>query len=94
MKLLMSLLILCSTSAKAQEQDKQLHFLASYSLNSTLLLSMRKHTPYRHLKAITATLAVGLAKEATDFTGFSKQDMGANALGVLASSICTFVVEF
>lgn len=73
-------------SANAQvPQDKQVHFLASYSLNATLVHAMPKHKIW----AAGLTLGAGLAKECAD-EHFDNGDMLADILGVVTSSLFTW----
>lgn len=78
---------------KTQEEDKQLHMMASYSINSAFISVMPKRSKYKKIKAAAMTAAVGVAKELSD-PKFSGADMAANGIGILASSVLYFVYEF
>jgi hypothetical protein len=76
-----------------RDQDKQMHILASYSINTTFLAAMPKKVKYQKLKAGALTAAVGVAKELSD-PAFSNADLAADAIGIVASSLCAFTFEF
>ena len=78
---------------RVQDQDKQMHFLASYGMNTTFLAAMPKRVKYQKLKAGVITAAVGVAKELSD-PAFSNADLMADGLGILASSVFAFTFEF
>ncbi len=84
---------LSAEEMRAEDQDKQLHFLASWSINSTILATMPKRTKYKHIKAAAVTATMGVAKELTD-PKFSNADLAADGLGILTSSALTMVFEF
>lgn len=78
---------------RAEDHDKQMHFMASYGINTTFIAAMPRRTKYKKLKAGLLTAAVGAAKELSDPT-FSGADMAANGLGILTSSAFALVFEF
>ena len=87
------LVLLLSVPALAEplnfaDQDKQLHFTVSYSVNTTLIAAT-----HRRWAAAGLTTAVGVAKEMSD-KRFSSADLGADLAGIAASSLCSFVFEF
>jgi hypothetical protein len=73
--------------------DKQMHFLASYSINTTFIAAMPKRAKYKKLKAASATAAIGVAKEFSD-PQFSGADLAADGLGILTSSFFSLAFEF
>jgi hypothetical protein len=78
---------------RAGDEDKQLHFAASYAINTSLLAAMPKRARYKKVQAAAMTAAVGVAKELSDPV-FSGADLAADGLGILASSFLSFTYEF
>lgn len=77
----------------ASDKDKQLHFLASYAINTTILAASPKDLANRRLKAAAITAGVGLVKELAD-SQFSRGDFVADYLGILVSTGVSIVFEF
>ncbi len=75
------------------QTDKQLHFLASYAIDATVVQMFPKGTPYRLLKASAISLAIGVLKEATD-KEFSKSDLAADAAGIGTYMLIHYTFEF
>lgn len=66
-----------------KEQDKQLHFVTSYALTSTIGL-MTKSTTI----GIASTFTLGLLKEIIQYKkGDSEDDMIANMLGIASAAL-------
>lgn len=70
------------------QQDKQLHFAASYAINYTLYKILHRLTDDKAASLILSSLtttSLGLMKEMSD-RRFSSGDMKANLLGVAVSA--------
>jgi hypothetical protein len=87
------LALLWSLQSHAIQTDKQLHFLVSYSVNTTLISAMPKRTRFKYLKAALVTTSIGVAKELAD-KEFSNGDLAADLLGVLTSSAIAVTFHF
>ncbi len=88
------LLFLCliSFQAEAIEQDKALHAVGSYALANTTEQILRVNkVKYPMLKAAALTLSAGYLKEKLDPV-YDKDDMSANAVGVLGSSMFSIIL--
>ncbi len=81
-------LFISRANADSLSQDEQLHALASYSINTTLLLAGSSR-----MNAAGGTLTLGLLKEALD-PKFSTRDLAADVVGIVLSTVCSFVIEF
>lgn len=82
-----------SERLRFEDRDKQVHFLASYSLNTTLLAALPNETKYEKLKAAGVTVAVGVAKEFLD-PEFSGADLAADGIGILVSTLFAYTFDF
>jgi hypothetical protein len=80
-------------SFNSDDDDKHLHMMASYSINTAIIGVMPERTHYKKLKAAAMTATVGLTKELTD-PKFSSADMVADGIGILASTLLFFTYDF
>lgn len=86
-RLLLALLLLCSTQAlAAPEYDKRMHIAASATIAASLYVVVERKNK-SHWYTFGGCMAVGVAKEVydeLDYGGFSGGDLAADAVGCLA----------
>lgn len=96
MKLIIGLMILMlSLPAKAIEQDKQKHFVASALISSVSYAGFRYAGASEwqaFMASVAFTLAIGHAKESTD-DFYDGEDMVANGLGAVTVPLIWMTYE-